>query len=257
MRSFLLTAAAAVCLCLTNYTASAAPPRATVTGSTGGVPGDILVLDASESVADHFHWVVTPELPDGRPTILVLEEGRKCLVCSVPGTWTVVLAASNDEGVDQLKWTVTVGGEPGPGPAPPPGPDPDPEPAPGPDPEPTPPEPDLPPGIYGITHFARDQARAVNSPNRATESAAVAAGFESVAAAISAGTLTRPNLILAALLEANRAALGTEAALRAWIPCGTAIGKQLQALYQSGRLTGPEAWASVLLEVALGLRAVK
>jgi len=45
--------------------------------------------------------------------------------------------------------------------------------------------------------------------------------------------------------------------LRAWIPCGTAIGKQLQALYESGRLTGPESWAAVLLEVALGLRAVK
>lgn len=36
--------------CLVAFPALAAPPVARILGPTGGVPGDILVLDASESV---------------------------------------------------------------------------------------------------------------------------------------------------------------------------------------------------------------
>lgn len=258
MRSIVYAAAAAVCLCLSiTNTASAAPPRATVTGPTGGLPGDILVLDGSESIADFFAWTVLPELPNKRPTILVLEGGRKCLVCSVPGVYTVIFTVANDEGIDQLKWVVTVG--PQPGPTPPPGPNPEPGPSPEPDPAPVPPEPSLPDGVYKLPVFARDQALAlVVSPNRAMQAAAVAGGLEGVAAAISAGTLTLPNHILAAVLAANRDALG-EAGLRDWLRWGTAVAQRLQVLYDSGRgtMVGPEAWATALREIALGLRAVQ
>ena len=252
MRFSIFAAAAAVCLCLPTYTTCAAPPRATVTGPSAGVPGDILVLDSSESIADHFSWVVTPELPDGRPTILALEGGRKCLVCSVPGVYTVVLAASNAEGVDQAKWTITVG--PQPGPTPPPGPDPPPGPQPGPDPQPTPPEPDLPDGVYKLTRFARDLANSVVSPNRAVEAAALAGGFEGVAAAIAGGTLKTPQQIRLALLAANNAAVGES--LKYWLAWGTAIGNRLGEMIESKQLAAPEDWVVALNEIALGLRAV-
>ena len=73
-------------------TADAEHPVPVITGPTGGQPGDILVLDASESVADHYAWSVIPQLPDGRVTILPLADGTRCLVCSVPGTYHVHLA---------------------------------------------------------------------------------------------------------------------------------------------------------------------
>lgn len=256
MRQWILTAAAAaVCVCsLIPHTACAAPPRATVTGPTGGMPGDILVLDASASNADFYAWNVTPELPDDRPTILPLDEGEKCLVCSVPGVYTVILAVSNPEGIDQIKWTVTVGNGPTP-PVPPPvppGPEPPPNPVP---PNPPEPEPDLPVGVYDISRFARDGVANVSSPTKTTEAHALAAAFTGIAARIAAGTLTNPRLILAALLQANNDALG--ASMPLWVQYGTALGKRIEGLVKAGRVASPEEWATLMREIALGLAAVK
>jgi len=260
MRSKLLARAfAVVCLCLTISTACmSAPPQARVTGPSGGIPGDILVLDASHSNdASHFAWSVTPRLPEGRPTIMPLEDGKKCLVASVPGVYHVFLAVSNTEGVDLIEWTVTVGSEPAP-PAPPgptpPNPNPPQPNPPGPTP-PTPPEPVIPDGVFQIAKPVHDWAMTVQSTQRATEAGLLAGSFESVAAAIAAGTLKQPQEILTALLTANNAALG--AGMRAWMAWGTLLGQRLQELFRGGRLATPTDWAACLREVAVGLRAVR
>lgn len=226
----------------------AAPPRAIMTGPTGGVPGDILVLDASESAADFYAWSVTPQLPGGRPTILVLEEGRKCLVASVPGVYHVFLACSNCEGIDQAQWTLTIGNEPNPAPVPP---------APNP-PTPTPPVPapdTVPDGVFRIAKLAFDLAQLVDSTNRVGQAHALADAADAVTASIAAGTLKKPQEILRAILAANNAALGS--AMLAWTPWGTAIGLKLQELYKAGRLAQTGDWAVCLREIAIGLRAVK
>jgi len=195
--------------------AVAAPPQAVVTGPTGGMPGHILLLDASESGADFYAWSVTPQLPGGRPTILVLEEGRKCLIASVPGVYHVFLACSNDEGIDQTQWTLTIGDGPNPVPVPP-APNP-------PTPTPTPPSPDtVPDGVFRIAKLAFDLARLVDSTNRVGQAHALADAADAVAASIAAGTLNKPQEILRAILAANNAALGTS--MLAWTPWGPAIG---------------------------------
>lgn len=112
------------------------PPKAVVSGPTAGRPGSLLILDATESKGDHFAWSVTPELPDGETTIYPIEKNRKCLLTSIPGTYTVTLGVGNAEGIDMVKWTVIVRSKPGPSPDPkpdPPNPEPDP---PKPEPEP-------------------------------------------------------------------------------------------------------------------------
>lgn len=248
MRLIVRVVVVVMCTWGTMSQAMAAPPRAIMTGPTGGVPGDILVLDASESAADFYAWSVSPQLPGGRPTILVLEEGRKCLVASVPGVYHVFLACSNAEGIDQAQWTLTIGDEPNPTPVPP---------APNP-PTPTPPVPapdTVPDGVFRIAKLAFDLAQLVDSTNRVGQAHALADAAEAVAASIAAGTLKKPQEILRAILAANNAALGT--AMLAWTPWGTSIGLKLQELYKAGRLAQTGDWAVCLREIAIGLRAVK
>ncbi|MAT14255.1 MAG: hypothetical protein CMJ46_03195 [Planctomyces sp.] len=233
--------------------AMAAPPEAIITGPTGGIPGDILVLDASESKADFFDWEVTPELPDGRKTILPLEGGKKCLVTSVPGTYTAFLAAGNAEGIDLKKWTVKVGGDsptpgPGPGPTPPhPGPNPNP-----PNPVPPTPTPDVPDGKFAIAKLVRDWARQVNTPSRSAECVKLADGADAISARISAGTLEGPREILAAVLEANIAAVGHSLE---WQAFGKKFEARLRELYEASRLQTDADWAVLFQEMAVGLRA--
>ncbi|MCA9013733.1 MAG: hypothetical protein KDA77_00245 [Planctomycetaceae bacterium] len=112
------------------------PSKAIIKGPTTGVPGSLLILDATGSTGDHFAWSVTPELPDGQTTIYPIENSTKCLLTSVPGIYTVFLAVSNSQGIDMVKWSVEVRAGPKPEPDPPkPEPEPDP-------PKPDPPKPD-------------------------------------------------------------------------------------------------------------------
>jgi len=228
-------------LCLLAATARANPPTAVITGPTGGVAGDILLLDASGSGAEFYAWSVTPRLPGERPTILPLEEGRKCLIASVPGKYHVFMACGNGEGIDQIEWTVTISEESSPEPAPP---------------EPQPPQPSpVPDGLFGISKLAFELAGSVVSPNRAAEARALATAAETVAATIAAGAVSSPQEILQALLAANNAAVGQ--AIPAWTPWGAAIGLKLRELYHAGRLKTAADWSACLREIAIGLQAVK
>ncbi len=245
MRTFLTLA---VYLTLTTL-AAAQSADAVITGPTGGRPGDLLVLDAGNSTADYFAWSVEPELPNERPTILPIEDGKKCIICSVPGRYVVVLAVSNSLGIDQLKWTVTVGD----GPVPPPGPGP--SPGPGPTPPPLPVPPVIPDGQFAIARVAYDAAMSVESTSRAAEAQALAAGLDGVAASISAGVLSGAQKILAAILQANNAALGAN--MPKWVGWGAAVSERLKAIYLAGLLKSTDDWAACLREVSIGLKAVQ
>lgn len=236
------------------------PPKAVVIGPTGGVPGDILLLDASESVGDSFGWEVTPELPNQRPTILVLEGGRKCLVTSVPGGYTVFCAVSNAEGVDTLKHVINVGTQPSPPPAPP-GPTP-PGPAPGPTPVPTPiPEPSPPGKFTDVMGELLQLARAIDPAARAATLDKLAAAWLAIADQLKEGKVTALNALLLAhrmqalLVAANDSAVGPHAA--AWQAFGRAVGVRIVSLYAAGRLNTAADWESLLREGAAVLLQAK
>lgn len=229
--------------------AIAEPPRPQIVGPTGGLPGDILLLDATQSIdCDHFDWSVTPRLPEGRPTILPIEGGHKAIVTSVPGTYTIFLAGGNDEGVKLIEWSVTVGSGPGPapGPTPPPGPEPGPE--------PTPPTPE--PERFGLRTLAPQWAAAVTGGTRATEAAALSAAFEAAAAQVVATSPPSPDKVIA-ILAAHCSPAVPAARRPAWSGFDEAFGAAINELYKSGQLKTNDDWAAAFREVAAGLATVR
>lgn len=85
-------------------------------------PGDLVILDASESDAKAFAWTVLPESAAGK--FLAVERGTKAVFASgQPGQYTFVLATAAGDHVAVALVTVTVGvptpQPPGPGPNPP------------------------------------------------------------------------------------------------------------------------------------------
>jgi hypothetical protein len=97
-------------LLLSATAAIAEAPLAIVTGPSGGVPGDLIVLDAGESVADHLAWAMIPEPADGRQSMLIVDEGRKAIIASIPGQYTIILAVSNADGVAIRQHKIAISG---------------------------------------------------------------------------------------------------------------------------------------------------
>lgn len=182
-------------LCITcACTALAAPPEPKIAGPTKATPGAIVILDASESVADHFDWLiddsgvqvpdndataafeaaaealrqagfrVTGPKSDRPPTHVMLDNGKRVLLASYPGTYRISLAVGNAEGVRQLPWQVIIAGH---GPQPPPNP---------PDP-PVPPVPPVPPTPTNLTEqiAAAVKSAGLTSTEDTIEFAALAA----------------------------------------------------------------------------------
>ena len=97
-------------LLLSAPAAIAEAPLAIVTGPSGGVPGDLIVLDAGESIADHLAWSIIPEPADGRQSMLIVDEGRKAIIASIPGQYTIILAVSNADGVAIRQHKILISG---------------------------------------------------------------------------------------------------------------------------------------------------
>jgi len=117
------------------------PPVLDIKGPTTARSGDIIVLDASGSVADHYNWLVdvssvdvpggggdgsdistmvsqlkalgynvqSPGDDSGPLTHILIDGGKKVITASYPGIWRFYLAGSNSEGVVQKSWTVKIG----------------------------------------------------------------------------------------------------------------------------------------------------
>lgn len=225
--------------------ALADPPKAQILGPTGGTPGDILILDATKSAgAEHFAWRVYPELPESRPTLLPLENGAKCIVASVPGTYIVFLAVSNADGLDMVRWVVVVGG---PGPAPP-GPNPNP-------PVPVPPTPVPPaPVLTGLAKQVYDASKRINDPVTAGK---LAGNFDSIASAIAAGAyngdlLVAKTKIIGDLKAANSTAVSGK---QAWLDLFNGdLRGWMNEREQAGEMRTLPQISSVLSEAAKGFR---
>jgi hypothetical protein len=102
MRSLLLI------LCCTS-TAFAELPVVDIQGPTVANVGQPLILDARQSVGDHFSWKAVPaETSPGIPSIEVIEEGRRCVVTTMPGKYHIIVAVATSEGVVQKLHTVEV-----------------------------------------------------------------------------------------------------------------------------------------------------
>lgn len=254
--------------------AFAANPRAMIVGPTAAVPGDKILLDAGPSTdAETFRWEVRNRKSDDRTGFTVDPSGKILEIFSYPGVYDITLAVANGDGIDLARWTVTVYSAIPPGPEPPrPAPEPDPQPlppdptppGPGPEPDPNPkpptppapePEPTFPDGEFNLARPAYKQAGLIVSPNRAVQAKRIAAGFDGVAAAISAGTLRGVEAIIEQLREANRQALGDE--LNQWAVFDAWFAGELEKLFRAGKLSSNESWATLLSEVATGLKAVK
>jgi hypothetical protein len=253
----------------------AAPPSASISGPSGGVPGDAITLDGSGSKCCVFRWdVIRRGFSEADTHYRISDDGRACQINSYPGIYDVTLSVANEEGISVKRHTVTIWNVSPPGPMPAPGPLPTPGPAPAPEPTPTPPEPspapptppvppsppvpapDLPDGKFGAARFTRDAAlQHVSGATRAAEAGKLAGAWEGVSAAISAGTVRGLLSIRSAMITANQSALGAE--LPRWKAFGEALNAKLTALYAAGSLKTADDWATLISEGAAGLRAVK
>jgi hypothetical protein len=87
-RPFLAVVLAAI-LCVP---ALAAPPKAIVKGPTSAIAGDLLRLDASESVeAEWFLWDVAVDPQNKRFGHELGDGGKTCQLTSHPGRYSVTL----------------------------------------------------------------------------------------------------------------------------------------------------------------------
>jgi hypothetical protein len=224
-----------------------APPVAVIVGPERGNPGDLIVLDATQSRdAVGFAWV----LADGDKTFLEVDNGRKVVFATgTAGRYTFVLIAANAQAdgkpqVAVARHVLTVG-EPQPNPNPP---NPDP---PGPQPNP------LPPGKYGLASFARDAAAGVQlvAAERARTAVALAGSFDSIASTIAAGAIKTPADAIGATQANNITALGS--ARDAWRPWAEALRVKLNTLSDSGQMSSMDDYIVAWREISTGLRAVK
>ncbi|AMV18894.1 hypothetical protein [Planctomyces sp. SH-PL14] len=130
-------------LCLAGV-AMASPPVAVISGPSGGIPGDKIVLDFSRSTGTVFRVdVLKRGESDATTHFEVAVDGKSVDIPSYPGIYDVTLTVANEEGIAIKKKTVTILNlSPTPSP---PDPAPQPEPAPpAPQPKPVPPSPPAP-----------------------------------------------------------------------------------------------------------------
>lgn len=237
-------------LLLISATAIADTPKAIISGPTGGTPGDIIILDASGSIGTFFKWAIARELPDGRQTLVVVDEkGKKAILASLPGQHEVWLAVGNEEGIDLLKYVVTISGGPTPGPTPGPMPN---------------PQPRFPDSKLGVSQKVYDAVKAV--PNAAGEAQGFANAFRGIASQISAGTLSGKAGIMNAIKAANDQVLNTPEKNTRWTPFFKSdsqtgyvavLPKILSGLAAEGKLSTNEDFRAVFLEFAVAFEAVR
>ncbi|MDX1968035.1 MAG: hypothetical protein SFV23_12745 [Planctomycetaceae bacterium] len=245
-----------VSLLLGGSVAMAAPPEIVVNGPTTAVAGELVTLDASATAgATAIAWLPWDE--SGRKMFDSCPGSpAKIRIATYPGTWTYIVAATNGSEMALKRHTITIRGD---GPQPPPGPAP-----PGPGPTPTPPVPPAPPSPEPPgpvpplpSEWARqvlEMTALVKTPTRKQEAESLARACESLASQIAAGAVKGPRAILAAMTQANASALGS--ALAAWKEFGDRFAAALQKLYDTKNLPNDEAWAKMLRQTAIGLRAV-
>lgn len=214
-----------------------AEPRAVIKADKSYQVGDLIILDAEQSVGTHFRWSVRPE-DNERPTFWVDPDKPLILhLASRPGTYLVTLTASNCNGnTDQTIPVVVEGTVPGPPADPNPPGDPDPPP--------------VPDGKYGLNRFAYQQALKVPSDYRsyATQIDAL------VRKLLADDQLKNSNDFAAAFVAGLKQILTTEDSLTAWRPWYNATRDRLIELETQNKFASYGDYQTAWTEISGGLK---
>lgn len=245
-------------------------PVPMITGPVVARTGDIVILDASGSTADHFDWLVdtsgvlfpsreskatTAEIAKLRakgfdikplartpPAFMIMGDGKKLLLASYPGIWKISLAVGNENGVKQLPWIIVITNN---GPQPPPGPKPD------------PPKPD-PPGLNtNLTAAARTWLATVPASSRnhkdrkgiTIQKNLRDTLHEIGISAVKAGSIAAMETLLQIGIQASFTPLGAKAL--DWKSFAESANKALDDLKDKGAT--PAQYGAALISIAKGL----
>ncbi len=266
-----MTRVFAILLSLSAIT-SAAPPVATINGPADARIGDIVILDASGSSADHFAWSIDAtavQIPNGKSgtdtdrlaeqlrslgfkvekpvknsgplTHLVLNDGKMLILASYQGEWRVALAVGNADGVSIRPWTVKVSGAESPPDDPPDVTDP-------------PNVPDAPKSPFGLRENVRNWLKGVPAASQGQTSrlADVIDFFVMQSRAGSYKTIKDADqALLNFFLAEQQAGRMTKAD---WAAFGVKLMDTMQGLQALGRITDVETNADAFAEVAAAMR---
>lgn len=264
-------------------------PRAVISGPSGGIPGDKIVLDFSDSSGDIFQVEVERVGYGREDTHYELSADKLRLeLRPYPGDYSVTLMVANSKdlaaGIDRKRHTVRIwatlppappGPMPPPNPQPgPPGPNPPtpepipPGPNPGPNPQPVPPSPPptpepgptppIPSGRFGVGERIVGWARGVESDSRSAEAKRIAEKLQGLAGEIKDGKVRGTTAIRQAFLtRGQELTTGATAISAKWNP---AFAVKLAALIADyllgGKLNTWQDWVDFFLEVAAALLVV-
>jgi len=177
--------------------------------------GELVRLDASESVADSFKWLLIPDSDD----FLVYDDGRRAVFSArAPGEFRFVLAVAKGGSIDVITHLIRVIGPP------------------------DEPESDDFVELIPFWNWTLDLPE--------DELAAIADNFASLAAR---DDLVTPEQWIKETVESNRAILGDR--IEAWAPLLDQIGKMLVEKAQSGALVTPEDHKREWERIAEGLKS--
>jgi hypothetical protein len=128
----------------------------------------------------------------------------------------------------------------------------------------TPPDPEIEPEFgeskYQLSKFIYDNVKLlkISKSDKVKQSAAIATSFDSMAAAIAAGTIATLEDILKKTAESNKLALTKSGGDRTkWEPVFTEIQEKLFDLYKTNKMQTKEDFAAAWREISSGLKLVK
>lgn len=221
-----------------------------VTGPKESQPGDLVVLDSSNSQGvSAGTWTISPLEAAGR--MLVVENGSKVVFATAtPARYVFYFSGCTSDGktVRIVAHEVQVGGvvPPNPNPVPPTPPGPGPAP-PIPPPGPTP---------LGLTQFVIDEAAKVTDPQKAAVAALAVKACDNVLKRIADGTLTNQAAIHADF-QAQLSSVGFFSYMRYWRPFLNALALKFDSLGFDQETTTKEQLLQAYAELGAGLRQVR
>lgn len=121
-------------------------------------------------------------------------------------------------------------------------------------------EPDFGESKYQLSKFAYDNAKniKISKSDKIKQCSAIATSFDSIAAAIAAGTITTLEDILKKTAESNKLALTRSGGDRTkWEPLFTDVQEKLFDLYKTSKMQTKEDFSIAWREISSGLKLIK
>lgn len=207
--------------------------------------GEFVLIDAADSVGS-LTWAV----PDQQVSHYVAPGGKQIVLhCPSARFVKVRLTATDNAGKSSDVAVIDFTGDGKPLPAPAPMPD---------KPQPQPVKPNvLPDGRFKLAALVRDEAAKVQTADRQSEAALIAAKLTDISGKLKTGSLSAadPSIVMKAIQQAN-GTLPRDVQQR-WHGWGQWWGRQLYDRWKADQIKTASDWAAVIDETCLGLKAVK